>query len=79
MWQDWVLMVGGFGFFIALLPTIFGKSKPAAISSLVTFILLAMFAWVYASLGLWKAVGSNGLTAVAWGILFVQALRRRNE
>lgn len=72
MWQDWVLGVGGFGFFIALLPTIFGKSKPAASSSLVTFLLLIAFVVVYASLGLWKAVGSNGLTALAWGILFLQ-------
>ncbi len=72
MWQDWVLTVGGFGFFIALLPTIVGKSKPAASSSLVTFILLGAFVWVYASLGLWKAMAANSLTAAAWGILFVQ-------
>jgi len=72
MWQDWVLMVGGFGFSLALLPTILGKSKPATSSSLATFLLLSVFTVVYASLGLWKAVAANELTAIIWGILFIQ-------
>lgn len=77
MWQDWVLMVGGFGFSLALLPTVFSKSKPAWTTSLLTSIILLSGVGTYATLGLWKAALSGGITAVLWVILLIQALVRK--
>ncbi len=72
MWQDIILMVGGFIFSIALLPSILGNSKPARISCVTTGTVLSIYCIVYATLGLWLAFGSGVLTALAWWVLFFQ-------
>lgn len=79
MWQDWILMIGGFGFFLALIPSILQETKPARASSFITFWILVAFIASYSSLGLWKAAVSTGLTALTWAILFLQAGRRASD
>ena len=64
MWQDWVLMVGGFAFSIALVPSILSKdSKPSKLTSLGTFCALFAFSICYITLGLIMATISTVLTA----------------
>ena len=73
IWQDVLLMVGGFGFSIALLPAVLSKKKPCKATSLTTACILTSFTIVYASLYLVLACISTGITAVMWFILFFQA------
>ncbi len=76
MWQDLVLMIGGFGFFMALLPSVFGKRKPECLSSLITGSILLIFSIVYGTLGLWLAFTATLLVSITWFILAIQVLRR---
>ena len=76
MWQDWVLMIGGFGFAIGLLPAILGRDKPSLYSSIITGIILLIFGVVYVSLGLWLAFTSTILVSIEWFILAIQVSRR---
>ncbi len=76
IWQDVVLAVGGFGFSVALLPSLFGKDKPAKSSCVATGSILAVFVVCYATLGLWAAAVSTFLTCVCWAILHIQQVRR---
>ena len=66
IWQDWVLPVGNWIFFIALMPSILGKDKPALSSSLVTGVTLGAFAFTFATLNLWVSAFSATLTTAAW-------------
>ena len=75
MWQDILLMVGSFGFSIALLPTVFSKSKPSKWTSLMTGGILVAFAATYATLGLWLACVATSTTALLWFILLFQEVR----
>lgn len=79
MWQDWVLMIGGFGFSIALIPSIFSKSKPNAKTSLMTGSILAVFAGVYGSLDMWLAMVGAVLCSTAWFILLCQKVVQRRS
>ena len=72
IWQDVVLMIGGFVFSIALIPSIRGKQKPAKSSCLLTGSALTVYSIVYFTLGLWLACVSGVLTALAWWILLFQ-------
>ena len=76
MWQDWVLMIGGFLFTIALLPSIFGKRKPERLSSIITGSILLTFGFTYATLGLWKSLAMTIVCAGVWFILAIQVSRR---
>jgi hypothetical protein len=80
MWQkiflDVSLMVGGFLFFLALVPTIKAKEKPALSTSVITALVLYEYCIAYILNGLWLALVSGLLTAVAWSILFVQGKHR---
>ena len=76
MWQDIALMVGGFCFAVALVPTLKAKEKPARSTSIITGGILTMFCIVYATLGLWLGCISGGLTAIIWFILFYQGRRK---
>ena len=75
IWQDVVLMVGGFIFAIALFPSILSAHKPSRITCLLTGIVLLAFMGAYATLGLTLATISTALTALCWFILLGQ--RRR--
>ena len=63
-WQDLTFAGGTIVLAIALLPCVFGSSKPARLTSAVTALTLAAFLPAYASLGL-LASGVATLIAVA--------------
>jgi len=77
MWQDVVLMLGGFGFVVALLPAVRSSKKPPISTSLSTGLILTSFCVVYGSLGLWLAFIATGMTATMWFILAIQVSKRR--
>ncbi len=76
IWQDVLLMVGGFGFSIALLPSVVHKVKMPWVTPLVTGGILTSYLLVYATLGLWLAFTSGVITAGMWWYLLVIAMRR---
>ena len=76
MWQDILLMIGGFGFSLALLPSVFGKNKPSSWTSGVTGTILVFFALAYGTLGLWLACVATSMTAALWFVLLFQAERK---
>lgn len=71
-WQDIVFSIGAWIFVIALLPSVFGKDKPALSSSLITGSVLAVFAFTYVSLSLWIAALSTSMVSLTWFVLAVQ-------
>lgn len=75
-WQDVVLGVGQALFVVALIPTILGKEKPALLTSLMTGSVLAVFTFVFFTLGLWLGMVSSFLTSLSWFILAVQKLKK---
>ena len=77
IWQDAVLSAGGLVFSIAMIPTIVGKDKPALITSVSTAIVLTAFVFTYATLELWFAMSTTGLTALTWYIVTFQKIRRK--
>ena len=79
VWQDIVLSVGAWIFFIALIPSIKSKDKPALMTSLPTGTVLAVFALVYATLGLWLSIFSTILTSAAWFTLAVQKYLQKRK
>ena len=72
IWQDVVLAGGQWVFIIALLPSVFGKDKPALLTSIITAAVLALFAFTLSTLSLWVAAFSTLFTATAWTVLAVQ-------
>ena len=76
MWQDYVLAVGVFIFSLALIPTIRSNQKPALSTSVLTSIVLFVFAITYASLGLWLAVVAQFVGAFVWSVLAWQRYRQ---
>jgi len=76
IWQDALLMVGGFGFSLALLPSLLSTNKPAWSTSLLTGSILLTFSVCYLSLDLLLAFISTVITAILWLTLFVQKIKR---
>ena len=74
MWQDLVLMIGGFVFAIALIPTLMSKNKPPKSTCFITGGTLLIFSICYATLGLYLAFFSTLLTSVMWFIIFFQKI-----
>jgi heme O synthase-like polyprenyltransferase len=79
IWQDIVLSIGQWIFVIALLPSVFGNDKPALSSSVLTGAVLAVFAFVYATLGLWSSVAAGSAISITWFILAWQQYRRKKK
>ena len=77
IWQDLVLMLGGFGFSAALIPAVRAKEKPPLLTSCMTASILTSFALVYLTLGLWLAFIAGSITAGMWWTLFFQKKWRR--
>ncbi|HET7320415.1 MAG TPA: hypothetical protein VFI84_02395 [Candidatus Saccharimonadales bacterium] len=71
-WQDTILAVSILGFNIALVPTVFGKSKPHLSTSITTVIFLLATVVVYVSLSLWYSASMGFLNATLWTILATQ-------
>lgn len=81
MWQDIVLMLGNFVIAAALLPTVVNKHKPAPLTSALDGAMLAVFAVVFATLGLWLSAIAVSVSAALWFVLLVQVIlikRRKN-
>lgn len=76
-WQDIILSTGQYIFVIALLPSVFGKDKPALSSSLLTGTILGIFSGVYATLGLWSSTVASSAVALTWFILAWQQYRKK--
>ncbi len=76
-WQDIILSIGQYVFVIALLPSVFGKDKPALSSSLITAIILAIFSLVYSTLDLWSSTVASGIVSATWFLLAWQQYRKK--
>jgi len=74
-WQDMVLAGGQWIFIIALLPSVFGKDKPALSTSLLTGAVLSVFALTFVTLSLWVSAVSTELTSFTWFLLAFQKYR----
>ena len=74
IWQDIVLSIGQWVFAIALLPSVFGKDKPALVSSLITGSVLTVFAFTFATLSLWISAISTVLVSLIWFVLAGQKI-----
>lgn len=72
VWQDIVLMAAGFVFAPALFVSIVRKVKYPLATSLPTAIALTIFVVCYATLDLFLAAWSTGLTAACWYILVIR-------
>jgi hypothetical protein len=71
-WQDWVLSLGGFVILLSLFPTIRGDQKPALTTSVMSAVIVGVFTFTMATLGLWFSALANGGIAVAWAVLALQ-------
>jgi hypothetical protein len=70
--QDIILTVGSLFFSVALIPSLVGKHKPAVSTSILTSIVLVVFAAVYISLSLWFSAVAISINAICWLTLAVQ-------
>ena len=77
IWQDLLIMVGGFVLSISLIPTIRGTSKPPIASSLPIALVLASFALAFGTLGLWASMIAMVVQSTTWWILFAQRIRNQ--
>lgn len=75
-WQDIILTIGQYILVIALLPSVFGKDKPALSSSLLTGTIVVIFTGVYATLGLVSSAVASSAIALTWFILAWQQYRK---
>lgn len=74
IWQDWVLMSGGYLFALALVPIMLDSScKVSIYSSAMNATVLAVFAYTQWTLNLKKASIANIITTLQW--LFISLFR----
>jgi len=76
-WQEVVFAIGGFAFFMALLPSIFSNNKPAFSTSLMTASFLTTFVLAFATLDLWWSAAAQALGAAGWWVLAIQGWKAR--
>lgn len=67
-----MLAVSILGFNIALVPTVFSKSKPALSTSAMTVVFMVATVVVYVSLSLWYSAAMSSINALLWATLGVQ-------
>lgn len=77
IWQDVLLMFGGFGFVVALIPAVRSQSKPPRSTCAMTGGILALFCLAYATLGLWLAFIATAITSTLWFVLLLQQVSLR--
>jgi len=77
IWQDILMMIGGFGFALALIPSIVGERKPAKSSCAITGGILTSYVVAMATLGLILSAIATGITAIMWWVLLIQQTRRQ--
>ncbi len=76
MWQDWIIGIGNFVFFVALIPTIRAYEKPAVSTSAMTASVMTTFVICFVTLHLWLSFVAGALSASCWWILMVQVIIR---
>lgn len=74
-WQDVVLAISICGFNIALIPSLFSKSKPALSTSILTASLQIAVMIVFLSLMLWYSAAMSFINFALWSALAVQGLK----
>lgn len=75
-WQDIVLATSTFVFNLALLPSVFGKHKPAFKTCLLTSLFLSANVTVYFSLHLWYAAVMASVNLLLWATLLAQVSKQ---
>ncbi len=75
--QDIIFTIGTWIFVIALIPTLRGNQKPEISTSLMTGIVLAVFALTYLSLHLWMSMASTFVTSGMWLTLSYQRYKQK--
>jgi len=78
-WQDWVFAIGGFFVLVSLIPTIRAEQKPALTTSLMTTVLVFIFASTMVTLHLVLAAVTNYGISLAWGVLAYQGYRQQQR
>ena len=68
-WQDWAMSIGAFAILLSLVPTIRGDQKPALTTSVMSVVILGLFAFTMATLGLWLSSIANVGICFAWAVL----------
>lgn len=74
MWQDYIFLIAGLLFTVALLPSLFSTNKPALSTSIMNVSVLAVVSLTHISLGLWLAAFSCIANASVWMLLAAQQL-----
>ncbi|MCA9334237.1 hypothetical protein KC963_04265 [Candidatus Saccharibacteria bacterium] len=72
MWQDTVIAIGQLAFLPSMIPTLFGKDKPAFSTSVMNAIIVSAIVTAMATLHLWFAVVTGLLIVLVWMILAIQ-------
>jgi hypothetical protein len=71
-WQDIVLAICVLVFNLALIPSIFGRSKPALATSVLNVAFMLAVVTVYFNLHLWYSATMNSINTILWAILAAQ-------
>jgi hypothetical protein len=79
MIQDYIFMIGGFIFILALIPTLRSSDKPPIKTSLMTGGVLATMSICYYTLALYLAWITTAITAVMWMAIAIQKHRQDNQ
>jgi len=77
IWQDIVIGIGNWIFVLALIPSIVSDKKPALVTSIITAIVVTVFAYCFFTLELYHSMISSAAVGVCWWILFLQLLFRK--
>jgi len=78
-WQDLVISIGQIIFSIALIPMVLGKDKPALISSVITGIVLMIYALTYITIQFWFGSLMTIITGGIWLLLAYQKYRMEKK
>jgi hypothetical protein len=76
-WQDTALATSTCVFNIALLPSVFGKHKPALGTCALTATFLCVNVTAYFTLHLWYAAAMASINLCLWAILLAQVYKRQ--
>ena len=76
-WLDIVIAICQLAFLPSVLPTIFGKDKPAISTSIMNAVIVAIITTTMATLHLWFSVITGTLTALIWVVLAIQKNRMK--
>ena len=79
VWQDVVIATCQLAFIPAMLPTVFGKDKPALSTNVMNLVIVTIIASCLASLHLWFAAGTAVPIALIWLTLTLQTAKRSKK